>query len=379
MNMLNSFFGPIVNPISQTIKGFISKRVDRWLSKRVPGNFKHTLSSRNIFIMPTRFGFAYLFFDVLLFLLGTNYQNNTILLLSYLLASLFITVMMHSFYNFSQLTFSSTAMQYTFANQQAFFPIQIKANKPHFDLNFLFAAQRQYSNSALAPHVKGDKKLRAKMLTQKAMSITVEQCDIEECQVSLPYLATKRGIVNLGRVKVYSEYSLGLFITWAMLDFSHQLVVFPQPKKLMNSQNYLSGLEGDDKQNQSNANNASSGTDDFTELKNYITGESQARVAWKQLARGQGKLSKHYENEEGSLRWLKLSDMPSLDIETKLSYLCYLIVEYSKSEQDFGMLLDVNSSGLANNTAIKIMPSSGYQHQQNCLIALAKYNPTGAN
>tara|TARA_R110001583_G_scaffold77851_3_gene211580 strand:- start:2267 stop:3340 length:1074 start_codon:yes stop_codon:yes gene_type:complete len=347
------------------MKGFINKRFERWLSKRVPSNFEHKLSSRNIFIMPTRFGFVYLFFDALLFLLGTNYQNNTILLLSYLLASLFITVMMHSFYNFSQLTFSSTAKQFTFAKQQAFFPISIKANKSHFDLNFRFVTKTAPSQKAMS----------ATPLSTTSQTIRIEQCEVGECQVLLPYLPIKRGIVDLGRVKVFSEYSLGLFITWAMLDFSHQLVVFPESKTLSNNHNYLSGLD-DAKQNQNNHQQASTGIDDFTELKNYIVGESQARIAWKQLARGQGKLSKHYQDEQGSLRWLKLSDMPSLAIETKLSYLCFLILEYGKSEGDFGLLLDADSSGITSNKpAMKIMPSSGYQHQQNCLIALAEFEP----
>jgi len=354
MNLFSSAF----DFSKQTTKGFINKRFERWLSKRVPSSFEHKLSSRNIFIMPTRFGFAYLFFDILLFLLGTNYQNNTILLLSYLLASLFITVMMHSFYNFSQLTFSSTAKQFAFAKQQASFPISIKAKKAHYDLNLHFVTQDPLSPKSLLQTIK------------------IEQCDAGEQQVLLPYLTNNRGIYNLGRVKVFSEYSLGLFITWAMLDFSHQLVVFPQPKKLSNNHNYLSGFD-ESVQSKNNSSIASAGIDDFAELKNHIVGESQARIAWKQLARGQGKLSKHYQNQQGSLRWLKLSDMPYNDIEDKLSFLCFLILEYGKSDCEFGLLLDSN---LANSThsigelhTLKIAPSSGFQHQQNCLIALAEF------
>lgn len=375
MNVFSSLYKVLAkvlaSVITQPIKSFISKRVDRWLSKRVPSNVEHKLSNRNIFIIPTRFGFTFLFFDVLLFLLGTNYQNNAILLLSYLLASLFITVMMHSFYNFSQLAFSSSATQYTFAKQQAYFPITVNAQKTHFDLNFLFPSQHK-----AMPKEPIQKKPNHKELSQKERSITLEQTDAGESQVLIPYLATKRGVINLGRVKVFSEYSLGLFITWAMLDFSHQLVVFPEPKKLNNSHNYLSGLEGDDDQNPTSFNQTSAGTDDFSELKNYITGESQARVAWKQLARGQGKLSKHYENQQGSLRWLKLSSMPSFDIETKLSYLSYLILEYGKSGLDYGLVLDIPSS-TDSHGAVKIIPNSGFAHQQNCLIALAKFNDKG--
>jgi len=160
-----------------------------------------------------------------------------------------------------------------------------------------------------------------------------------------------------------------------MLDFSHQLVVFPQPKKLNLNQNYLA--EFDDFEQQSNVSrHITSGVDDFAELKNYVIGESQARIAWKQLARGQGKLSKHYQNQQGNLIWLKLSAMPSAQLETKLSFLCFLILEYSKSEHCFGLVLDVvlsTGKDVANNSQpVKIAPNSGYQHQQNCLIALAE-------
>ena len=339
------------NSIKKTVNDFIKKRVDRFLSKRVPSNCQHKLSSRNIFIMPTRFGFAYLFFTVLIFLLGTNYQNNIILLLSYLLASLFITVMLHSFYNFSQLVFISSPKQFTLAKQLAYFPIIISANKTHFDLNFHFAQQGSLSQQ-----------------------VKLEQCDTGESEILLPFMATSRGIYNLGRVKVFSEYSLGLFITWAMLDFSHQLTVFPEPKKLSSYHNYLSGLD-DAEHNEKAYRQATTGSDDFSELKNYITGESHSRVAWKQLARGQGKLSKHYQSQQGSLLWLKLSNMPTTDLETKLSFLCFLILEYSKAEQTFGLLLDLsgNNSSANNSLTVKIMPSSGLQHKQHCLIALAEH------
>ncbi|PCH95287.1 MAG: hypothetical protein COB83_09075 [Gammaproteobacteria bacterium] len=336
----------------QKLKKFISKRVNLFLSRRVPSNYQHKLSSRNIFIIPTRFGFAYLLFDILLFLLGTNYQNNIILMLSYLLASLFISVMLHSFYNLSQLILSSPVKQFTFDKQLAHFPINIKVSKTHFDLNFQLAEQVDFSKK-----------------------VKLDQCNLGENKILLPVLPVSRGVHNLGRIKVFSEYSLGLFITWAMLDFSHQLVVFPQPKKLNLNQNYLA--EFDDFEQQSNVSrHITSGVDDFAELKNYVIGESQARIAWKQLARGQGKLSKHYQNQQGNLIWLKLSAMPSAQLETKLSFLCFLILEYSKSEHCFGLVLDVvlsTGKDVANNSQpVKIAPNSGYQHQQNCLIALAE-------
>jgi len=334
--------------IKQASKKIINKRFDRWLSRRVPSRFQHKLSNRNIFILPTRFGFSYLIFDVLLFLLGTNYQNNIILLLSYLLASLFITVMLHSFYNFSQLTFSSKAKQSSFAKQVINFPISVIGSKTHFDINFQF-----YESLHNVKSVK---------------PVKLAECNTEAIEVLLPWYAQQRGVYQLGRVKVFSEYSLGLFITWSLLDFSHTAVVFPEPKRLSGNQQFLTGLDDNDKDNGAYMQ-ATAGGDDYSELKNYVLGESQARIAWKQLARGQGKFSKNYQAQQGSLRWLTLSNMPSTDIETKLQFLCFLILEYSQNKQRFGLILDLPSS-TKNSATRKIEPNTGYKHQESCLIAL---------
>lgn len=333
--------------ITLASRKFINKYFDRWLSRRVPSRFEHKLSNRNIFIMPTRFGFAYLIFVVLLFLLGTNYQNNIILLLSYLLASLFITVMLHSFYNFSQLTFSSNAIQTSFAKQVINFPIIITGRKTHYDINF------QFCDPLL-----------------KQAPVTLAECDTEAIEVLLPWYAKHRGVYTLGRVKVFSEYSLGLFISWSQLDFSHQAIVFPEPKRLSAKQQVLAKIECHDQSSNINIQSTAGG-DDFTDLKNYVLGESQARIAWKQLARGQGKFSKNYQAQQGGLRWLQLSDMPSTDIETKLKFLCFLILEYSKNNQKFGLMLDLPLT--ADSVGIhKIEPNIGYEHQEICLISLAK-------
>lgn len=339
----------IFSAIKKASKKVINKRFDRWLSRRVPSRFKHKLSNRNIFILPTRFGFTYLFFDILLFLLGTNYQNNIILLLSYLLASLFITVMMHSFYNFSQLTFSSKAKQSCFAQQVINFPISITGHKTHFDINFKFSNPQHFLKE-----------------------IKLAQCSAHTNEILLPWHAKHRGVHTLGRVKVFSEYSLGLFITWSLLDFSHEAIVFPEPKRLTDNQQFLTRLNGSDKDNGVYMQ-ATAGGDDFSELKNYILGESQARIAWKQFARGQGKFSKNYQAQQGCLLWLTLSNMPSSDVETKLQFLCFLILEYSKNKQHFGLVIDLPASA-KNSAVIQIEPNSGYQHQQNCLIALAYVN-----
>ena len=352
MNMFSVSVNFLYQAPKRKLKRIVNNRLNAWLRKRIPSKNSHSLSNKNIFIIPTRFGFSFLIFVFLLFLLGTNYQNNTILLFCYLLASLFITVMMHSFFNLSKITLSSSKKQYVYANKTAFFPIIMETKKEHYDLNFYFVNNNKSDHNS------------------KLHTTSLLHCKQGKNTVSIPYNASKRGLYNIGRVKVYSEYSLGLFISWSMLDFAHQLIVFPQPKKLHNIQQYLTSIDSSADQ-QIQYNSTTTGIDDFLELKTHIVGESQARIAWKQLARGQGKLSKHYQSQQGSLLWLKLSDMPSTDLEIKLSYLCYLIMEYGKSDCEYGVIL--NTTQYNKGEAVQIPPNTGFKHQRKCLVALARF------
>ena len=316
--------------------------MNTWLTKRIPAAKFHQLTSRNTFIFPTPFGFAYLGFVVLLFLLGTNYQNNLIMLLSYFLASFFITVMMHSFYNFSQLAFSAQPQQAGFAQQSIIFPLTIHSKKTHFDLNFSID-----DNLASISNTK------------------IVQCSSGETQVNLNYISAQRGEYSLGRVAIFSEYSFGLFKSWTHLDFGLSALVYPKPLPVVLNQDQLSGQNNDDTIT-SYKNSGKVGIDDFSELKAFIIGESIARTAWKQLARGQGHYSKHYQESQSTLLCLKLADMPAGSLETQLSYLCFLVNELTKNQQCFSLQLDLDKETVAN--------SSGLAHQQACLIALALYH-----
>ena len=342
---ISTFFG------IHWLRALFERNFNRWLAKRIPSQSEHSLNSNNILIYPTRFGLGYVAIVTLIFLLGTNYQNNIILLLSYLLASFFISVMLHSFYNFSTLRFNSVNKQHGYVSEVISFPINITTKKQHYDINVLFA----------------DKQLINKSLTNK-VSLAIAKKGTHT--VLLPFQATKRGLQKIGRVIVYSEYSLGLFKSKTILDFAHHAIVFPKPKSLVAGQYQLSG-QADEPVIESYHESTHSGTDDFSELKSFVTGESRARTAWKQLAKGQGHFSKHYQGSQGQLQWLKLSDMPGNDIETRLRYLSFLIHELTAVNQVFG--LDLHENSITGNSSKNIAPNTGFDHQQACLIALALY------
>ena len=323
-------------PIKSILSRFIKRRLNRWLKRRIPPASMHKLSNRNVFIMPTRFGYVYLIFVVLLFLLATNYQNNVIMLLSYLMASLFITTMMHSFYNLSGIVLSADNKAAGYANQNISFPINLTVPNKRVDLSFCFDDQQ---TTHLPKSVKGEQTIHV-------------SCHYEN-----------RGVYNSGRLKVWSEYSFGLFITWTRIDFDHQCTVYPEAITLNNSKNSLTGKPKNNVNVETSVLEYKPGTDEFFELKSHVLGESLSRIAWKQFARGQGLLTKHYQKNEGSIRWLKIADMPNHGLEKQLQYLCFLVNEYNYAGQIFGLDLGIQ----------KIYPAQGESHFKQCLTALAVF------
>jgi len=321
-----------VSPGKKIINRFFKLRFNRWLKRRIPPAREHRLTSRNVFIMPTRFGFVYLIFVVLLFLLATNYQNNVIMLLSYLMASLFITTMMHSFYNVSGITLSADENATGYANQNITFPIKVSLPNKRFDLNFRFDNQPVYH---------------------------LPRADQGEQSVYVCCSYEKRGVYQPGRLKMSSEYSLGLFKTWTRIDFDQQCIVYPEATSLSNSPSHFAGSVKES----SRSENSTPGIDEFFELKPHIAGEPRSRIAWKQFARGQGRLTKHYHQQQGTTCWLKLLDMPDHGLEKQLQYLCFLINEYNHAGQIYGLDLGEN----------KVAPSHGEIHFKQCLMALAIY------
>lgn len=338
-------------PLKSRFNHFYTGIYQRWLKKRIPPAEKHTLSRKNIFILPTKFGLAYLSFVLILFLLGTNYQNNLIMLLSYLLVSFFITSMMHSFYNFAQLTIKSTAVQTGFVHQVISFPIEFEAVKAHYNLTLRFTSQSKHDYIA--------------------------RCLPGNTYSNVPALIDERGEHSLGRIKISSEYAFGLFTTWSLLDFDHKGIVYPTPEKLLKNQIRFSSKGNDPlAQHFNQKSDHTSSPEDFSELKNYQLGEPLSRIAWKQVAKGQGKLSKHYQNSQGELIWLNLADMPTDNIELALSYLAYLIEDYHRAGQKYGLSLTVSHDvhlRHGEHSSGDIEPNSGEAHRLACLTALALF------
>ncbi|WP_438863209.1 DUF58 domain-containing protein [Neptunicella sp.] len=313
------------------IKNWYQQRLYHWLNRRIPASREFTLQQRNIFILPSRFGLIYLLLCAGLFVLGSNYQNNLMIILCYFLLSLLLIHLLSCYLNFSGMKIQIGRVMPVFCGETAQLPLWLESGQRHGNLFFAYMHQSQ------------------------------QQCvDLDRLtnpiQVNLN--THKRGILTPPRITISSFYPLGLFRCWTHLAIDCQLVVYPAPISCA-MRLYSSSDENDEQSSTS----PQQGQNDFEQLRPYQRGEPLNHIAWKQVAQGRGTYSKQFNSESSQQQWLKLLPHSQIEQETQLGQLTHMVIELTQQGQAFGLQLG----------AIQIAPNSGKHHQHACLEALARY------
>lgn len=313
----------------------------RWIAKRIPAKRQLTLSHRSIFILPSAFGLAWIGLILLLYLFGTNYQNNLVIGLSLLLASLFQTCIIYSYKNLSGLTLSAMKHPQAYAGETASFSVQLSSK-----------AGAASHSSPSANH----QQICLRFAKQHHVRV---QSVFEVSLAHVPFDGSKRGRLRPERITVESYFPLGLCRTWSYVDLDLEQIVFAKPKpadlKLRSTQQDLQ----EHQQGQQRA-----GIDEFNELRPFVQGESLKQVAWKQWAQGKGLLTKTFSQPQGKPLWLLLSHTSGQDLEDRLSKLAWQVDELSRRSQVFGLVLD---------DVHTINQNTGEAHRIACQQALALY------
>ena len=320
------------------ISQFWKKYRLRWLEKRIPCQRRFQLGVSNIFIFPSKFGMSYIFLAICLFILGNNYNNNLMLLMCFFLLALFLVDLSSAYGNFAKIQIQVGRLKPVFAGDDVTVPLW-----------FEHAGEK----STPLPY-RG--KLHLRMFGQK----TWFQSDPQQLTnpVTVSFVTSKRGVLPLPRITIQSFFPIGLYRCWTHLHFAGEVIVYPQPIPCaMPAQHYQRDNETDV------SNSLKSGQEDFDRLDSHRPGEPMHLIAWKQVAKGQGLVSKRFTGNTGGSVWLSLADVSANNIETSLGQLTYLALQYSAQQRSFGL-------DLADQI---ISPASGNTHLEACLKAIALY------
>jgi uncharacterized protein (DUF58 family) len=290
-----------------------------------------TLGLRNIYILPTGYGLLYLIVLGAMLMGSINYNNNLGFLLTFLLGSLGLTAMMHTFSMLHGLHLAAATATPVFAGE----PVELEITVAGIDRSR--TGIRWTINSA-------------------------DQCIVdfrpeEQARVLVRAPTDRRGLFDPGWLRIVCEYPLGLFQAWARINTGIKGLVYPRP---VAGPGPVVGTLSDSGEG---GIARTAGVDDFTGLSAYQPGDPPGRIHWQAYSRGRGLHTKTFAGQSGAGLVLDMKDIRESDTEKKLSILCFLVLKAHHQRTSYTLILPGQS----------IPAGNGRGHRDRCLRALALF------
>lgn len=306
------------------------QRFRNWAFRRTTESGTVVLNQRRIYILPTRQGLGFAGVLVLMLLGDINYALSLGYALTFLLAAASGMSMLHTFRNMARIEIRAGRNQPVFAGENANFLF-------HFDNPTRFARYRLYLHDDAGHGTVFDLPAQASRTVQ------------------LAFPARQRGWLDSGQLTLYSEFPLGLFHAWTYIHFDTRCLVYPQPAAPQPLPGQASG--------NASGMRIAQGDEDFSGLRNYVTGDSLPRIAWKTLAREQDLQVKQFSALQGDELWLDWYALAHLAAEHRLQLLTRWVLDAEQAGLRYGLRLPDGEAA----------PANGAAHAAECLGRLALF------
>ena len=285
-----------------------------------------------MFIFPTREGGVFGVLLLVMTLCAINYQNSLIFALAFLLGSLFVVGILHTFRNLSGLTLTALGSRPAFVGEDVEFSVRLSRadGQPVEALRIGW------------PH---------------AVMRSVDLVDARSEDVRLYVPATERGWFRPPRLRVESTWPLTMIRAWTWLDLDLVALVYPRP--IHTPLRFIAG-DGDGDRGEVVVSN---GNDDFDTLREYRDGDSPRRIAWKRYAQQGDLVTKTFVGYADQRRWISWDALPGVDTETRLSRLAGWVLAAARQHEPWGLRLP----------GFELTPGQGERHRDAALRALALY------
>ena len=308
----------------------------RWLAARLPASDTWLLTQRNIYIVPTKAGFAFALTLLLMLVASINYQLNLGYVLTFLLAGAGAVSMHLTHGTLRALTLHMRPVPAVFAGEPAL--LEVVISNP--------GRQRH----ALALHFQD----------QPAGVPGTSWCDVPaqgQESVHLSLVPAKRGWHAVPPLVVSTVFPFGLFRAWTVWRPASKLLAWPQPEAPAPALPPASPLPGE----LAGARRAH-GTE-FDGVRLYRRGDSMRQVVWKKVARTGQLVSRETSAAAAHELWLDWSTAPAADAERRLSRLAAWVQSAERGGLRYGLRLPGR----------EIAPGQGEKHRREALDALATH------
>lgn len=305
----------------------------RQLLRPAPDAAPVTLTQRRIYVLPTRSGLIFALMLAVMLLGSINYANSMGFVLTFLLGSLAVVSILHTWRNLARLTVSAGKSTPGFAGQDARFEVCLD------------------NPVGIARHAIG---LRAGGTSGEFADVPPHQATC----LTFTRAAEKRGLLQAPSFTLYTTFPLGLFRAWTHLDLDMRCLVYPRPAPEALPLPVAHAEAGSGRSH-------GEGHEDFSGLRTWHSGDSLRQVAWKAVAREQGMLTKQFAGEAQQEVWLDWDALASRDTEARLSRLTRWVLDADAATQRYGLRLP----------GCILAPGMGDEHRRQCLEALARFGP----
>lgn len=308
---------------------FFREHFFRWVDQRTPRQNLTLLRQKNIYILPTRYGWLMLAILVLILIASTNYQNN-----------------MGFMAGFIVLAIGLLSLFYTFRNLKG---LEIRCTKP----TPVFVGEEASISVQLINNTRSHRAAVGIGLTKKKVNyVDVEEESKRFAQFYLT--ANRRGYNDIPRIACTTIFPFGIFEAWSWIRSPYQLLVYPKP--IPCPEPLIATHSGHEE-----GVHAEKGSEDFHNLRDYQPGDPIKQVMWKAYARERGLLSKEFEDFVGEHQSLSWESVAHYEKELAISYLADAVLSAEESQHLYGLELP----------HISIAKGRGAEHMHSCLKALA--------
>ncbi len=316
-----------------TRESWIDRIAARIAGVRAPSVGDLRLTQRNVFVLPSRPGLLYAAILLAMLIGSINYSLSLGFMLTFLLGAVAVVAMLHTFRNLATLVLRPGRAEPVFAGQPA-----------EFSLLLINAGRiERFALRLLAPGM--------------AQPEVVDVAASAEQLVRIAVPTQRRGQMQIPRIRLWTEFPLGLWRVWTYWQPAMSVLVFPTPETPAVALPPATSLAGDGKGN-------GGGEEDVAAVRPYQAGDSPRRIAWRAVARSGSDdlLTKQFEGGERGELWLDWQQLPpQLDVESKISRLARWVIDADACGAHWALRLP----------GLFIELDSGGAHRQRCLEALA--------
>ncbi len=289
------------------LRDAVEATVERWVRSRTPPRREVHLGQRQIFIIPNRYGLGLLVLVLLLFVMGTNYQNNLILALAFWLIALFVLSIHLTYLNLSGLTLHVGHSESGFVGQPLIHTIHLHTRKARHGLL-----------------ISGDE------APERMLEALPES---GHCAVQLRQTAVSRGIQRAPRIRLETRFPFGWISAWTYWSPDQQALAWPAP---VDHGLHRTATDAEPHRPRTPERTDPEALDDVRE---YAAGDSPRRILWRHYARRGVLAVKAPPRVSGDTRKLDIRQVASLPQERGLEQLCCWLLTADAEAADWSLRL----------------------------------------